>query len=134
MQKKWSVLLRILSVDVKKPAIFSFLRIFSQLEKQPPEVYYKKAVFKYFSKFIRKKFVPEPSFNKVAGIWPETVVQVFSCEFKNTFFTEHIRTTTSAFTKEILSGRFYILCRVHILNNVKNLLRVHDKDIYRVLF
>ena len=49
-----------------------------------------------------KRSVPEPFFNKVAGVaWnsinKETLAQVFSCEFceifKNTYFTEHLRTT-----------------------------------------
>ena len=49
-----------------------------------------------------KRPVPEPFFNKVAGVaWnsinKETLAQVFSCEFceifKNTYFTEHLRTT-----------------------------------------
>ena len=49
-----------------------------------------------------KRPVPEPFFNKAAGVaWnsinKETLAQVFSCEFceifKNTYFTEHLRTT-----------------------------------------
>ena len=50
-------------------------------------------------------------FNKVAGLRPwacnfikkESLTQVFSCEFgeisKNTFFTEHLRTTASEIFK-----------------------------------
>ena len=65
------------------------------IQKQPPEVFCKK-----FCKIHRKTPVPETLFNKVAGfIKKESLAQVFSCEFceisKNTFFTEHLRTTTS---------------------------------------
>ena len=49
-----------------------------------------------------EKSLPEPFFNKVAGcnfIKKEALAQVFSCGFcemfKNTFFTEHSRTTAS---------------------------------------
>ena len=45
----------------------------------------------------------------------ETLVQVFSCEFceifKNTFFTEHLRTTASTSNKDSLSFRKNALCK-----------------------
>ena len=66
----------------------------------------KKKVLKKFRKIHRKTPVPE-SFNKVAGLSPEscifireeTLTQVFSCEFceifKNSFLTEHLQVTAS---------------------------------------
>ena len=53
------------------------------IEKQPPEVFCKKCVLRNFAKITKKM----------------SLAQVFSCEFcdisKNTFFTEHLRTTSS---------------------------------------
>ena len=56
----------------------------------------KKGFLRNFSKFIGKHLCgPEPC----NFIKKETLAQVFSCEFceisKNTFFTEHLRATTS---------------------------------------
>ena len=74
------------------------------LQKQPPELFYKKSVLKNFAKFTRKHLCQSLFFNKVAGLRPkrETLAQVFSCEFseifKNTFFTEHHQATPSAST------------------------------------
>ena len=71
----------------------------------------KKGVPKNFAKFTGKHLCQSLFFNKVAGLWPATLLrkrlwhrlatllkktpaQVFSCEFceilKNTFFTEHL--------------------------------------------
>ena len=64
----------------------------------------KKGVLRNFTKFTGKHLRQSLFFNKVAGgacnfIKKETRAQVFSCEFceifKNTFFTEHLRTTAS---------------------------------------
>ena len=62
-----------------------------------------------FRKIHRKTLVPEPFFNKAQAcnfIKKETLAQVFSCEFwnisKNTFFTEHIRTTASGESFKII--------------------------------
>ena len=56
-------------------------------------MFYKKRYFYKFRKIQRKALVTESFFNK------ETLVQVFSFEFseifKNTFFTELLRATTS---------------------------------------
>ena len=56
----------------------------------------KKCVLRNFAKFTGKHLCQSLCFNEVAG----TAAQVFSCEFceisKNTFFTEHLRTTASA--------------------------------------
>ena len=76
------------------------------LQKEPPEVLCKKGYFRNFAKFTGKHLCQSHFFNKVAGqacnfIKKEALVQVFSCEFceisTNTFFTEHFRTTASAF-------------------------------------
>ena len=61
-------------------------------QKQPWEVFYKKSVLKNFAKFTEKHLWQSLFFNKV----------LFSCElceiFKNIFFTEHLRTTASAYS------------------------------------
>ena len=63
-----------------KPAL---QKIRQKIQKQPPEVFYKKNAPKNFTKFTGKK----------------TLAQMFSCEFweffKSTFFTEHLWTTAS---------------------------------------
>ena len=74
-------------------------------QKQPPEVFYKKSVLRYFAKFTAKHLCQSLFFNKVCRPQPcnfiekETLAQVFSCKFceisKNTFFTEHLWTTAS---------------------------------------
>ena len=61
----------------------------------------KKGVPKIFAKFAGKHLCQSLIFNKVANfIKKETLTLVFSYEFceifKNTFFTEHLRATTSA--------------------------------------
>ena len=68
-------------------------------QKQPPEVLFKKGVLGSFAKlqaacnFIKK----------------ETLALVFSCKFceisKNTFFTEHLRATASAWIIPLNTGR-----------------------------
>ena len=59
----------------------------------------KKGVLRNFTKFTGKH-VPESFRPKACNfIKKETLAEVFSCEFcefsKNTFFTEHLRTTAS---------------------------------------
>ena len=71
-----------------------------------------KGVLKNFAKFTAKHLCQSLSFNKVLGLRSatllkkETLAQVFSCEFckifKNTFFTEHHRTTASVKIKKCL--------------------------------
>ena len=64
----------------------------------------KKSVLKNFVTFTRKHLCQSFFFNKVSGLMPatllkKTLAQVFSCDcreiFKNTFFTEHLWTTSS---------------------------------------
>ena len=61
----------------------------------------KKGVFINFAKFTGQHLCQSLFFNKVAGLGSEkqTLTQVFSYEVykiaKNTFFTEHLRTTAS---------------------------------------
>ena len=64
-----------------------------------------KGVFRNFAKFTGKHLCQSLFFNKKAGLRPatllkeETLAHVLSCEFceisKNTFLTEHLRTTAS---------------------------------------
>ena len=79
-------------------------------KKQPPEVFCEKGVHRNFTKFIGEYLCQSLFFNKVAGLRPqacnfikkETMAQVFSCESweisKNTFFTEHVWATASAYS------------------------------------
>ena len=62
----------------------------------------RKGVLRNFAKFIWKNLCQSLFFNKVEAfnfIKKDTLAQVFSCEFweisKNTFITEHLRTTAS---------------------------------------
>ena len=84
------------------------------INKQPPEVFYKKGVLKNLAKFTGKKLCQSLFLIKLQDnfIKKETLAQGFSCEFyeifKNTFFTEHLQTTASKVelqftTKKLLS-------------------------------
>ena len=72
----------------------------------------KKGVVRNLAKFTGKHLCKNLFFNKVAdlrlNIKREALAQVFSCEFceisKNTFSTEHLGTTASAFCAESLPG------------------------------
>ena len=76
-------------------------KISQKSKKQPPELVYKKDVLKTFVKFTGKHLCRSLLFNKDASnfIKKETPTLVFSCEFyenfKNPFFTEHLRTIAS---------------------------------------
>ena len=79
---------------------------------QPPQVFFKKGVFKNFAKFIGKH-VPESLFKTVAGlrsffIKKGYLAEVFSCEFceifKNNFF--HKTPTVAVSYEHARIGRF----------------------------
>ena len=77
-------------------------RVNLTIQKQPSEVFFKKGVLKTFAKFAGKQLCQSLYFNKFTGCnftKKEALTQFFSCEFreifKNTFFTEHLRTTAS---------------------------------------
>ena len=81
-----------------------FSCVYIKIQKQPQEVSCKKKVFLESSRNSQENSCPRASFLiklHVACnfIKKEALAQVFSCEFceifKNTFFTEHLRTTTS---------------------------------------
>ena len=67
------------------------------IQKQPPDLFYKKGVLKNFAKFTGTHLCL--SLFLVKPLKKETLAQVFSCEFceifKSTFFTEHLRATAS---------------------------------------
>ena len=79
----------------------------------------KKRVLRNFAKFTGKHLCQSLFFNKVAG----TVAQVFSCKFceisKNKFFTEHLRTTTSATNGTVSHVAFVYRPQVGIYYSVK---------------
>ena len=79
----------------------------NSLQKQPPEVFWKKGVPRNFAKFIGKHLSQSLFLNKVAGLFcnfikKEALAKVFSCEFcefsKNIFSTEHLLATVSVST------------------------------------
>ena len=82
-----------------------FFSLTCSLQKQPPELFYKKGAFRNLAKFTGKHLCQRlDSFNKVARqacnfINKESLAQVFSCEFceifKNTFFKEHLLSLAS---------------------------------------
>ena len=85
-----------------------FCYFLDSIQKQTPEVFYKKVVLRNFAKkFSGKHLCQSLFFNIVAGLRPATLLkkvalaQVFSCEFceisKITSFTEHYWTATSEF-------------------------------------
>ena len=68
-------------------------------QKEPPEMFCKKGVFKNFVKFTGKHLCQSLFFNEIASLRPATLLkqalaQVFSSEFceifKNTVFTEYL--------------------------------------------
>ena len=91
----------------------------SSLYDQPRNVFYEKRILKNFSK-LKGKHLCQSIIN--ATLLKETLVQVFSCEFceifKNTFFTEHFRTTASVIIKYFLCYNF----RLTILTGENGLL------------
>ena len=80
-----------------------------------PEVFCKKGALRNFTKVTGKHLCQSFFFNKVADLWPatllkkETLVQVFSCEiseiFKNTY---HYRTPLVAASEPFIY--FYVMC------------------------
>ena len=85
-----------------------------EIQKQPPEVFYEKDVLRNFAKLTEKHlcqglFLIKLQTQAFNFIKKETVAQVFSYEVrkmsKNTFFTEHLRTTASRNNKSFFSER-----------------------------
>ena len=83
--------------------IFKSLEKYVNLLKNPLQIFRILKILKIFSKFTGKYLCQCLIFNKVADLGPakkETLVQVFSCEFKkffkNTFLTQHLWTYVSA--------------------------------------
>ena len=90
------------------------------VQKQSPEVFYKKAVFKTFRNIHRKTAVLESLFNKAAGLaclatlMKETPSQTLSIEYcevlKNTHFKQHLQ--TAAFRLSFYK-KLYVTCSYH---------------------
>ena len=51
------------------------IEVFRGLQKQPPEVFYKKGVLRNFAKFTEKHLCQRLFLNKVAGQRPETLLK-----------------------------------------------------------
>ena len=92
------------------------------IQRKPPEVVCKKNRSQKFRKIHRKTHVPE------------TVVQVFSCEFckisKNTFSAEHLRTTASGHQHIIL---YALYCRKDGRLLYVNCFKKHFEWIYKMV-
>ena len=77
------------------------------MQKQPPEMFFKKSVLRNFAKLTAKKPVPESLYLIKLQAWPATLLKkrlwhrCFPVNFakisKNTFFTEHLWLTASDF-------------------------------------
>ena len=67
------------------------------MQKQPPDVLFKKSVLKYFTKFTGKHLCQSLFFNKVflINFIKNEAYGTDVCEIsKNTFFTEHLASVT----------------------------------------
>ena len=100
---------------------FSGINLWSskKIRSSRPEVFCKKAVLKSFTKFTGKHLFEILSFNKVAGLRPETsrpetsnfikrenLAQLFSCEFCK-IFKEHLWWLLLKNTENTVSKHFY---------------------------
>ena len=103
------------SLKLKKNTIFIGLGIIIPIQiyrNSHQRCSVKKVVLRNLTKFTGKHLCQSLSFNcrpQANFIKKETLAQVFSCEFckisKNTFFTDHLRTTASVRFK-----KKYLLC------------------------
>ena len=90
------------------------------VQKQSPEVFYKKGIFKTFRNIHRKTAVLESLFNKAAGLaylatlMKETPSQTLSIEYcevlKNTLFKQHLQTATFRLS---FYKKLYVTCSYH---------------------
>ena len=94
------------------------------LQKQPQEVHCKKSALKNFVNLTGKQLCWSLFLIKLQTrrmYWQETPTQVFSCEickiFNNTYFKEHLRTTTYILGTDIISGpaSFFLFSILQIL-------------------
>ena len=96
----------------------------TDIQKQLPEVFYKKDVLTSFAKFTAKICA---RLKLQASVWnfvkKETLTEEFSCEFceifKNIFFTEHLWTNASRYSSK------YLFYRVSIW--------LHDQNLQKML-
>ena len=78
----------------------SFLILFYSLQNQPGEAFYKKSCYWKFRKTYRKTPVPEPLFNKVAGLRPQATLKkrpwyrCFPLNFKKVLRTPFLQNTS----------------------------------------
>ena len=82
---------------------------FMKIQKQPPEVFYKKRCsYRNFAKFTGKHLCQSLFFNKLAGLRPANLLKKklwHNCEFckkiLSTFFTEQLWTTASEYILDV---------------------------------
>ena len=68
-------LFRFISLVQKQQLTYSYSYIVVPVQKQPPEVFYKKCVLKSFAKFTGKHLRQSLCFNKVAGLTLATLLE-----------------------------------------------------------
>ena len=101
------------------------------LQKQPPEVLYKKGVLKNFANLTGKHLRESLFFNKVPGLRTKTLLEKrlwhrcfpvkFARFFKNTFFTEHLRASAfDAFLFDTHSEIILFFSGIKIVYKVRN--------------
>ena len=114
--------LKKLTLDLTVALLQCFFELFSNIQKQPPEEFYKKSVLWNFTKSTGKHLCLILFFNKVAG------QQVFSCEFceisQNTFFTEHLWATASEHSKRIKAFNLKLLYFVYFVVLIEYKVRI----------
>ena len=79
-----------------------------------PEVFSKKRVLENFAKFTEKQLCQRLFLNKGLFIKNGPLVQVFSCGFREmfyTFFTEHLWTTASGYSRTFSHGNLCIILK-----------------------
>ena len=85
------------------------------MQKQPPEVFYKKVVLKNSAKFTGKHLCQQPA----TLLKKKTLAQGFSYEFceifKDSFFIEHLRATASKYVKCSMNAFFHISVMLNLL-------------------
>ena len=89
-----------------------------EIQKEPPEVFYKKGVLRNFAKFAGKNLCHNLFLNKVAGLRPETLLKkrlwhrCFSVNFVKFLRTLFLQTTSGRLLpqieSEVVSGKLFI--------------------------
>ena len=94
--------------------LFDWREMIKKIQKQPPEVFYKKDVLRNFPKFTGKHLCQSLCFNKVAGRRPtnllkkEILAQVFPVNFAKLLRTPFLQNTSGGLLLKIKNRRFHM--------------------------